>query len=828
MVTAFLNVANNAASLLAAEIAAGATSLSVPAGDGAEFPSTTFHISIDDEIILCTSRTTDVLTVTRAQEGTIAAIHLAGAEVRLNITAKHIDDLTTAVNALEVLCPTAAVLEADFDAYTILYADVDDTPAALTIAASRIVGRKASGGIAAMTGAEVLALLTGANLDVGAFDVRGQTVTADSLTSGRVPFASTNGLLVDDADFTFATDTLTVTKIGAFQAVGAIDFNNQNMTNVDVDSGDITGTTWQTHTLTLTGNLIRSGAHSLTLITTATTSLTLPTTGTLATLAGTEELDNKTLDSSVAKGTWTASGTWTIPAVTLSGTMTVGGQTLDMGASNLTFTSTGGLIFYTNTSTGSSGPTMIFQHISSSPNVSDRLFNLTAYGKNASAQTKQYGNIELQIADTTAGNEDGKFILALISSGADKEIMTLTSIGALSVGIGSDGSATAVIGGELRAPHMKGGTTTDGDGADITIAAGKGTGAGDVGQIIFQTPRVRASGTTLQTLTTIMTMDEATVTIAGDIVMADTKGIFTEISAGDYLVASTYNTNDAVRIEVFRLTNSAVASGLAIMEVTADFYLVEKAAAGPDIAGRGQFWIKDTTPNELWFTPDDGVDKQVAEFDIDNGEMIVTSNQTAVIETANTPHAFIGFSTGVVEDFSFVAGITGAITVYADYSGTVAGTVNITCNGHGLVDNDIITIRGTTNYNGIYTITKIGTNNFYITHSWDGNDGASDFEMGAYLLAGTGTAGEYDIEWNESVSETGGAGSVILFCPMINTTAQTKASAKRKVGNNDVGSVSGGGHIIIAVGNRIWFYHQSDGTNDLTIQIMNLRFGRLA
>lgn len=34
-----------------------------------------------------------------------------------------------------------------------------------------------------------------------------------NLTSGRVPFATTNGRLTDDADFTFATDTLTVTKI---------------------------------------------------------------------------------------------------------------------------------------------------------------------------------------------------------------------------------------------------------------------------------------------------------------------------------------------------------------------------------------------------------------------------------------------------------------------------------------------------------------------------------------------------------------------------------------------------------------------------------------
>lgn len=39
-------------------------------------------------------------------------------------------------------------------------------------------------------------------------------------TSGRVPFATTNGRLTDDADFTFATDTLTVTKIAATTYTG--------------------------------------------------------------------------------------------------------------------------------------------------------------------------------------------------------------------------------------------------------------------------------------------------------------------------------------------------------------------------------------------------------------------------------------------------------------------------------------------------------------------------------------------------------------------------------------------------------------------------------
>lgn len=54
--------------------------------------------------------------------------------------------------------------------------------------------------------------------------------------------------------------------------------------------------TIQGFTFTLTGNFIRSGAHSMTLTTTGATNVTFPTTGTLATLAGSETLTNKTFD----------------------------------------------------------------------------------------------------------------------------------------------------------------------------------------------------------------------------------------------------------------------------------------------------------------------------------------------------------------------------------------------------------------------------------------------------------------------------------------------------------------------------------------------------
>ena len=59
----------------------------------------------------------------------------------------------------------------------------------------------------------VQSIATGSSPTFAALSVT--SITASSLTSGRVPVTSTAGLLIDDADLTFATDTLTATKISA-------------------------------------------------------------------------------------------------------------------------------------------------------------------------------------------------------------------------------------------------------------------------------------------------------------------------------------------------------------------------------------------------------------------------------------------------------------------------------------------------------------------------------------------------------------------------------------------------------------------------------------
>ena len=85
----------------------------------------------------------------------------------------------------------------------------------------------------------ITSLTVANNVDIGNFKLTSKALEASDLTAGRVTFAGANGLLSDDSDMTFAGDTLTVTKLGAFQAAGAINFDNQDMINVDIDSGDM-------------------------------------------------------------------------------------------------------------------------------------------------------------------------------------------------------------------------------------------------------------------------------------------------------------------------------------------------------------------------------------------------------------------------------------------------------------------------------------------------------------------------------------------------------------------------------------------------------------
>ncbi len=89
------NSLDNPTSTLASGITAAATSLTVASGHGARFPATgTFRVKLTDvandalyELVICTARATDTLTVTRAAEGTTARAFNAADKVDLVLSA---------------------------------------------------------------------------------------------------------------------------------------------------------------------------------------------------------------------------------------------------------------------------------------------------------------------------------------------------------------------------------------------------------------------------------------------------------------------------------------------------------------------------------------------------------------------------------------------------------------------------------------------------------------------------------------------------------------------------------------------------------------------
>lgn len=99
--TTFKSLSDRAVSTLAGSINSVVTSLSVASGEGALFPASNFWVTIGDEIMLCSSRSVDTLTVTRGVLGTSGAAHTIGDYIALNVVSQHFDDITAALNAAE-------------------------------------------------------------------------------------------------------------------------------------------------------------------------------------------------------------------------------------------------------------------------------------------------------------------------------------------------------------------------------------------------------------------------------------------------------------------------------------------------------------------------------------------------------------------------------------------------------------------------------------------------------------------------------------------------------------------------------------------------------
>lgn len=162
------------------------------------FPVTIFLLTgiveSNIEICLCTARTGNDLTITRAQEGTSAAEHAVGEKVELRTTKGLIDNIKSTLQAeidSDISTHAAAadphtgyVLESLFDANSVIAATSDNTPAVLTVGEQTVVGRITSGNIAALTVAQLQMLILSAALPENVIILLDPALSADEKYSG--------------------------------------------------------------------------------------------------------------------------------------------------------------------------------------------------------------------------------------------------------------------------------------------------------------------------------------------------------------------------------------------------------------------------------------------------------------------------------------------------------------------------------------------------------------------------------------------------------------------------------------------------------------------
>lgn len=348
-----------------------------------------------------------------------------------------------------------------------LYNWVTDRNNGVKIQASRMDGE--IDGIA--TGLSLCLLKDGqqtptANIPMGGYKLTNlgdATNATDALNrqTADARFLSINGIANGDYYLTLAnSETLTATRTLTF---GLHDADR----TIDI-AGDVT----------IPGDLTLVGAYDLSLTMTAGTSLTLPTTGTLATLAGTELLQNKSLAApgirSSGAGTFdlvvqntedlTAARALTIKVndaartIDLGGNLTLAGALATSGAYGLTLTLTGSTsitlptsgtlavigadnafsaaqsVVLSNTSDAITAKTtdasaddwaaVVINRASATPAPSDVIGSLVFRGKDGGASDTDYALLTATILDQNNGSEDARLTLYAMVAGTKTAIAT--------------------------------------------------------------------------------------------------------------------------------------------------------------------------------------------------------------------------------------------------------------------------------------------------------------------------------------------------------------------------------------------------------------------
>lgn len=253
--------------------------------------------------------------------------------------------------------------------------------------------------------------------------------------------------------------------------------------------------------------------------------------------------------------------------------------------------------------------------------------------------------------------------------------------------------------------------------------------------------------------------------------------------------------------------------GVRIAEVggIAAVHLPELASAPTAIPNFGVFFTKND--NKAYFQDGDGDVHELSTSADHRASFGLHENSTpTVIGESGTPVGVRLMSSNKAVNFTFDAGSTGAIASFADGGGgqVVVGTV-----AHGLLDGEIISITGTTNYNGVFVVQNKADDTYEITVAFNGDDGAANWYQASSMTVGALGAGDYAITYAVN-AESAAANKSFGWHMYINDAEDERSHSDRNfTGSAIEQNVAGTTMVTLAANDILWLAVTglSDGTD---------------
>jgi hypothetical protein len=252
--------------------------------------------------------------------------------------------------------------------------------------------------------------------------------------------------------------------------------------------------------------------------------------------------------------------------------------------------------------------------------------------------------------------------------------------------------------------------------------------------------------------------------------------------------------------------------------IPGDILSLQEITTPTSVGTRGAIYPK--SDNKFYFQDGAGIEHQVSLSADHYAAMNVHGNDAnpTVIGEKDTPIGARGLIAGTLSNFTFDAGSTGPIASFVNAAG---GNVTVGDVGHGLEDGEVISISGTTNYNGVFTVQNKADDTFEITHSDDGDDATGDWYQGSHLIVGAGGDGDYISIYTINAS-SGGANKEFEWHLFKNAVQQNDSHINHDfLGAASEQNVSGNAIIALAENDIVWVgvTGLDDGTNITHISI---------